>query len=147
MIINNDIFNHLIKKNFLFILLISIFIFPLFAQGVDFYEGNEKDNIIISAGEMYVVIHNPREKSYTVMNAGAKKYCSERLGSNFSSVFMQSLDNYTAYFSCQMVDQYLSESSLSSEIASCMENRSYELELNEDCFELNEKYLAESRSA
>ena len=88
---------------------------------------------------MYLVIHNPIERSYTVMSNTAKKYCSETLGNNFSSWFMQPLDKYSAYFSCQMIDRFY-EFNLSSEIKSCIENRSYQVELSEDCFDQSEKY-------
>ena len=52
---------------------------------------------------------------------------------------MQPLDKYSAYFSCQMIDQYY-EFNLSSEIKTCIENRSYQVELSEDCFDQSEKY-------
>ena len=66
------------------------------------YFGNPAENEIIESGNMFLIIHNPIESALTVMNLEAKEYCKQKLGNNFTSVFMKKLGKYTAYFSCEI---------------------------------------------
>ena len=99
------------------------------------YVGDPLENKIIGSEDMYVVIHNSTELSLTVMDHGARDYCKQTLGNNFTSKFMKILGRYTAYFSCEIqnkIDQY----NLPDQEKECIEDRDLQLR---DCSELNKK--------
>ena len=103
------------------------------------YFGNPKENKIVAQGDMYLIIHNPTELSFIVMDQEAKDYCKKKSSKyNYTSYFMRMLGRYTAYFACEMenkIDQY----SLSEEEKDCIVNRYSE---TQGCVNLNSKNAA-----
>ena len=103
------------------------------SEGV--YFGNPAENKIIGSGSMFLIIHNPTESALTVMNQEAKKYCKQKLGDKFTSIFMKKLGRYTAYFSCEIQNK-LDKYNLTYEEKKCIRDRQYVFKI---CLDLNKK--------
>ena len=99
------------------------------------YFGDPRENKIIGQGDMYVVIHNPTELALTVMRQRAKDYCKQTLGNNFTSNFMEILNRYTAYFSCEMPNK-INQYNLSKKEKICIKDRDLKFK---SCLKLNKK--------
>ena len=138
-----------VMKKLLLLILFTITIF-LNVQAVEYdketihelksdgvYFGNPAENKIIGSGSMFLIIHNPIELAVTVMSEEAKKFCKQKLGNNFTSIFMKKLGRYTAYFSCEIKNK-LDKYNLSYEEKKCIEDRRF---VFKRCLDLNKKNI------
>ena len=99
------------------------------------YFGDPSENKIIGQGDMYLVLHNPIELAFYVMEQEARKYCKQTLGNDYTTNFMKVLGRYTVYFSCEMqniIDQY----DLSVQEKKCIEEIIFE---SKNCLDFNKK--------
>ncbi len=83
-------------------------------------------------------MHNPTELSLIVMQQGANEYCKQKLGNYFTTKFSKILGRYTAYFSCQLADNYIEQYNLPDEEKKCIENSGLKF-VSSKCLELNKK--------
>ena len=104
-------------------------------EDLAFYKGNPFQNKIITAGEMYVVIHNPTELALNVMLQGAKDYCKKTSGDNFTSNYLKMLGQYSAYFACYEENK-IAKYNLTSAEEECIRGRNF---MSNDCTVFNEK--------
>lgn len=142
------------KKCFVLLLFLLFFIPNLYAETetsdikealedpnlnkMGFYAGDPSRNKILASGEMYVIVHNSSDiLPITVMQNEANEFCKNKLGNNYTALYMQVFGKFTVYFSCEIfnkVDQY----DLSLQEKRCILDSNYS-KINIDCKELNNK--------
>lgn len=144
------IFNFIkMKKILLFIIYFTTFALNLHAMDYDegtkqklkkmgVYFGDPSENVIIGTGEMYLIIYNPTELSFTLMGQEAKKYCKENLGNHYTSNYKKPLGRYTAYYSCEVQNNKIDQYNLTKEEKNCIKDRLYAVTHN-PCRDLNKK--------
>ncbi len=98
--------------------------------------GDSRETKIIGKEGLYIILYNPSELSFKLMNQEANLYCSQSLGNNYTTLYLQRLGKYTSYFSCGIENKYDPYYLSDEEIKCIKEKLIYE---SNECIPLNKK--------